>query len=72
MSADGLIIFGCLFVGRKKISKIKFLLASLTTCENPSSNPLLGVCYRFPITACDSKLVPKATCDSENCSGSWP
>jgi hypothetical protein len=56
--------------------KIKFLHASmksLTNCENPSSNPLQrggGVVPAFRKPPVTLKVVPKAACDSENCSES--
>jgi hypothetical protein len=55
----------------RRKSKIKFLLASMkshTICENPARNPHQGTCSGFLIAACDSKVVPKAACDPENCS----
>jgi hypothetical protein len=51
--------FGCLFVAKiqNKISACFYEII----CKNSSSNPL-QVC----------KFVPKAACDPENCSKSWP
>jgi hypothetical protein len=52
--------------------KIKFLLASVklfTNCENSSSNSLQEASSGFQVAAYMTlKVVPKVTCDIENCS----
>ncbi len=58
MSDVGFHIFGYLFKFLKRISKKKFLLASMKSLiyrENPSSNPLQEACSGFRSAACDSK-----------------
>jgi hypothetical protein len=34
--------------------------------KNPSNNPLQEACLSFRVAACESKVVPKTACDSEN------
>ncbi len=49
--------------------KIKFLL---TSSGNPSCNPFQEACFCFQVTVCVTlEGVPKAVCDSKNCSKSW-
>jgi hypothetical protein len=45
-------------------------MKSLTICTNLSSNPLQEGCSNFQIAAFDSKGVPQAACNPENCSES--
>ncbi len=55
--------------------KIKFLLGSmksLSNSKNPSINTLQKACFCFQVAACVTlEGVPKAVCDSKNCSNSW-
>ncbi len=47
--------------------KINFLRLTVSP-KNPFSNPLQEDCSSFQVASVTLKVVPKAACDSENCS----
>jgi hypothetical protein len=57
--------FGFFEVKSKKKSSA-FFYETITSSENLLTEAGSG----FPVAGCDSKVVPKAACDSENCSES--